>query len=197
MEASPGLLRTATLPLCTHWQGLLADIKPSPGVGMTPWSSVSEDFTFLHGPLHGARLVQGSTFSRFQLRELPTGDPQPRPERQGHLLVAAGDFLRVPATGPWSLTLLLLLLFLLLQLAFLDTAQLGLADAPSLADGLKQSSPATGGVNYLLRSALNRGCKDKGEGLPRFTGWGKAAMPKATSGSGTWKCMSSTGKRSC
>lgn len=36
--------------------------------------------------------------------------------------------------GP--LTLFLLLLFFLLQLALFNTAQLGLADAPSLADGL-------------------------------------------------------------
>lgn len=80
---------------------------------------------------------------------------------------------------PWSLTLLLLLLFLLLQFAFLDTAQLGLANAPSLADGLQQSGPATGGVNYLLRSSLNRGFKEKGEGLLNITGWEKAAQPQA------------------
>lgn len=78
-----------------------------------------------------------------------------------------------------SLTLLLLLLFLLLQFALLDTAQLGLANAPSLADGLKQSGPATGGVNHLLRSSLNRGYKEKGEGLLSITGWGKAAQPQA------------------
>lgn len=49
----------------------------------------------------------------------------------------------------------LLLLFLLLQLALLDTAELGLADAPSLADGLQQSGPATRGVNHFLGSSLD------------------------------------------
>lgn len=78
-----------------------------------------------------------------------------------------------------SLTLLLLLLFLLLKLAFLDTAQLGLADAPSLADGLKQSGPAAGGVNHLLRGSLNRGCEENGEGQLSITGQGKAVQPQA------------------
>lgn len=55
--------------------------------------------------------------------------------------------------GP--LTLFLLLLFFLLQLALFNTAQLGLADAPSLADGLQQSGPATGGVNHFLGSSLD------------------------------------------
>lgn len=66
--------------------------------------------------------------------------------------------------------MLLLLLFLLLKLAFLDTAQLGLADGPGLADGLKQSGPAAGGVNHLLRGSLNRGCEEKGEERLSITG---------------------------
>lgn len=65
------------------------------------------------------------------------------------------------AKGP--LTLLLLLLFLLLQLALLDAAELGLADAPSLADGLQQSGPATGGVHHFLGSSLD--CSWEGQGV--------------------------------
>ena len=54
-----------------------------------------------------------------------------------------------------SLTLLLFLLFLLVYLVLHNTAELGLAGALSLADGLQQRDLATGRVHHFLGSSLD------------------------------------------
>ena len=68
-----------------------------------------------------------------------------------------GPFLRVLLE--WvqqsSLTLLLFLLFLLVYLVLHNTAELGLAGALSLADGLQQRDLATGRVHHFLGSSLD------------------------------------------
>ena len=73
-------------------------------------------------------------------------------------------------------------MLLFLQLALLHTAELGLADAPGLADRLQQSGPATGGVNHFLGRSLDWGWRV--EGVRKNGCWGKARLWASTARGG-------------
>lgn len=79
-----------------------------------------------------------------------TSPPAPRPTGQGKAVL------------PKSLsTLFLFLLLLFLQLPLLDTAKVGLPNAPGLADGLQETGTPSRGVHHLLWGSLDQSCRDR------------------------------------